>query len=185
MRGFMKYAVVMGGVAVAAASHAVTFATYAYDSPAYTLLAVGPPTLIDGDATVYAQVGGLNFVTDEISLSVAALAGTSFPATGDVTLTSVNGSKLFGDFDGQAYNGLFSPFISFAGNVVFTGGTGDFSGWTGVGTASGSFLVTGAVLPGDTYDGSLNIGGTAVPEPASFAVVGIGLATLLRRRRKA
>jgi len=82
MRGTFKAALAVSAFAVVAAAHAVTFATYAYSAPAYTLTAFGGGTTdFDGNAAVYAQVGGLNFVTDEVSLSAGAPAGGGFATT--------------------------------------------------------------------------------------------------------
>jgi uncharacterized membrane protein len=68
---------------------------------------------------------------------------------------------------------------------VITGGTGVFEGDTGYAALTGTITLTSPTtgVSSGTYAGAL----TAVPEPATFAILGAGIIGLaaMRRRRKA
>jgi hypothetical protein len=72
---------------------------------------------------------------------------------------------------------------SFDGTWVYTGGTGAYAAKTGGGTLALNAFVTSPVTASTitSFSGTL----AAVPEPASYAVLGIGALGLLVRRRKA
>ena len=102
---------------------------------------------------------------------------------------SSNGTFSMKFADGNALSGnLFEDTSKtvmgvgpFTQTYTFTGGTGEFAGATG--SLSGAGL---GGANGFTTSGSGTINAPAIPEPASFALAGLGIAVMAvcRRRRR-
>ena len=108
------------------------------------------------------------------------------PSTG-----TSNGFGGFSNFNGTGVVTLMGGSLNFSfvgsndssGSLVgailsFTGGTGFYSGVSGTG------LVSHTVTGSNTVGGQFVTDVQAVPEPASFLALGLGAATLVRRRAR-
>lgn len=100
-----------------------------------------------------------------------------YKMTGDITSTALsNGGSYFLGF------AIVSPSANFVGGITTTSGANSVGSPVNNDNAfsinnSGGFGSTGVDL-------SMGIGTSTVPEPATFAVLGLGAIALLRRRRK-
>jgi hypothetical protein len=109
----------------------------------------------------------------------AALYSTSVAwptSTGDVVLSGINVALSTGSHYGMVVElgGAIDPSVHFMTNV--TGSP------TGYGYWSGDNGTTWGGIPGFSTEFRATFG--SVPEPASFAVLGLGALALVRRRRK-
>ncbi|RYG23416.1 PEP-CTERM sorting domain-containing protein [bacterium] len=131
------------------------------------------------DESVLLQVGGfgpLATLHTDLVANANTLGGI-WSGTG--TYTGAGGTL---DFEFDLAAGTVNTTVSYSGAWTMTGGTGTYAGKTGQGTLTINFVTpttTSDVFT--TFSGDLE----AVPEPASMAVLGLGTAALLRRRRKA
>ncbi len=116
--------------------------------------------------------------------TVSTPALTQFHFTGDEVLLTgsagyTNGVDSF-QFDLTIAGFVLGPNTSStSGNWTYTGGTGAFANLQGSGTWSASYDANTKVSSYTTVVGEL----TPVPEPASLACLGLGVAFVLRRRR--
>lgn len=96
-------------------------------------------------------------------------------------------STYMNDDDSQELNILYLfegtsttyPFESAAGSWIYTSGKGDYANLTGAGTVTFN-LNASDFSTISTLKGKLE----AVPEPASMAILGVGVVGLIRRRKK-
>lgn len=129
------------------------------------------------------------FTTSGSTLTYGALAGTTtgMVADGSLFMQTMN-------VNGLITSGLLAVEI-FVADSTGAGGDGDsfFIGSNALGqTGPGYIRSIGCGLPNNTQLGAIgfpnmhmviNVEGTAVPEPASMAVLGAGALALIRRRR--
>lgn len=162
-------AVALMALAVVAGAHAAVF----------NVVSVGTFTLDGGtgystDESVVFQMtpSALDTLDFDAVYVGAGAAGTMVytGAGGTVTLAFTSGDFSFGG-SGSSISGAWS----------YVSGTGDYAGYaSGAGTWGAAYDAVGSYAS-TTLAGNLE----PVPEPASLAVVGIGAAALLRRRRRA
>ncbi len=103
----------------------------------------------------------------------------------DDTAGTLNGASTITFADGSTLSGR--QFVDFSKpnlpeTLTFTGGTREFAGATGLFSGQSALLANG----GFTVSGSGTINAPAIPEPASIALAGLGIAVmaLCRRRRR-
>ena len=89
-----------------------------------------------------------------ISTDCAAPYGNTFVFNnGKLTLTAANGDELHGNYSGSLSPTATPPINSIAGSYQVTGGTGRFSGASGMGPLQGITNI-------QTYQGQLQLSGT-------------------------
>lgn len=114
---------------------------------------------------------GLNEYTYDIKVSGVTLnAGTMYWLTVAPDMTGLGSVNIFLSTTGGA-NGVGGPL-------------GDGNSYWDSTTFGKSFANPGDALGAGTWDFSLGVNGSPVPEPATFAVLGLGALALIKRRRK-
>jgi hypothetical protein len=110
--------------------------------------------------------------------------------TGDRYATATDDSgETVGTLIGQNYGNYSQANLSVAyGTLVGRIDAGDFfvigTNYAGVASATGTLYLYNWDAPGSDNSGSITANVDAVPEPASMAVLGLGLAAAARKRRK-
>ena len=164
-------------------------ATPAHADPiAITYSLTGTGTVVsatDTTLTLAAQAGGsvlagnadLNAALNPVAYSdLSILDLTTSLLNGNFILSFANGDTLFGKVfeDDSVVDASLSQTGPFPQILTFTGGTGEFAG--AVGSVSGlGFLGTTSF----TVSGSGVVNAPAVPEPASAALLLVGLAMMI------
>jgi len=164
----LKLSLAAGALSLAVASQAITF--IASSSGTYVN---GPGTYTTTENVVVSTTAPYPAVT---TLTFVAAGGAV--VNGLATYGTAGADTLVLAFSGTA--GGISPITS-SGNGIwnYQSGTGAYAGLVGSGTWSATYVFPGT-LAFTTFAGDL----APVPEPASMAVLGLGAAALLRRRRK-
>lgn len=151
----------------------------AFSAQAFTLTLISVGTYVPGYSTAE------NVVFQITPASLTALASTGTVINPGPT-QSLNGTAVYtGGPDSLTLSYSTTPVVftgstaSYSGSWNYVTGTGAYAGLTGSGTMTVQFTTTG--LATHTVSGDIE---SAVPEPASMAVLGLGAAALLRRRRK-
>lgn len=195
-----KLATVVGVIGLSVASHA-TF----YTSEASFLAAIASPfyledfsnftfgSPLDGSQLSWAAPGGNGYGwTASTPLGLYSNTSALSTNTSDETLTlTFTGSPVtaFGglvnntDVDGNAQGGTVTIAMSNGDSLVVNDGT--FVGWVGNSAVTSVALSAGNhnlswIQLDHTYTGANS---ALVPEPASMAALGLGVAALIRRRR--
>lgn len=106
------------------------------------------------------------------------LVNTGVPTGGQAAFTNVGGDELDLDLTLQAVT-TSGPTISGAGVWTYFGGTGAYADLAGTGTFAFSLDIPSR-SSFSSFIGNLN----AVPEPASLALLSVGVAALVGRRLK-
>lgn len=127
------------------------------------------------------------FVPDEVSC-----LHTPFPAQitdGVFTFTFADGDTLMGLFDGYVTSVVITPtyhVVTPHQSYLITGGTGLFAGATGSLEEAGAGYGTGTLAVVDyTFSGQITAPKLSpVPEPATLALLGTGLAAVAARFRR-
>lgn len=169
MRNIRVLALAALSVAALGSAHASSF-TFEFNSigkysTSGSTLTVVDPTVVYDASTIKAKS-----VTYSYTIPGAATSGAG-------VITLIDNSTIDFSFNGNITAGVNSDALS--GNVVsFSNGTGSLAGYTGNGSISNTTWKNGNDQT--TFVAELQ----AVPEPASMAVLGVGLAGVIARRRR-
>lgn len=106
------------------------------------------------------------------------IVNTGVPAGGQAAFTNVGGDELDLDVTLQAVT-TSGPTVSGAGVWTYAGGSGAYAGLAGTGTFAFSLDIPSS-SSFSSFIGNL----TAVPEPGSLSLLGLGVAALIGRRLK-
>ncbi|MBX3111247.1 MAG: PEP-CTERM sorting domain-containing protein [Fimbriimonadaceae bacterium] len=187
-----KILLVAGGALVAALGHAFTVASFQ------------DPTIGESDLVVFTVTGStigaaytgielnvLGTTYSDVTLAMAPVAYSGAGAVKDVAAgsavfsTGSDSNVLTITWDAGTFVAPFGFGASFASlqNVTFSGSSipAEASNWIDQQFAF-SFANPQTSADGDTYSASMT--SSAVPEPATMAVLGLGVAALVGRRRR-
>ncbi len=178
MKVCMGVCVVMIACGLGMQARAATIAvTYSFTgAPVGTPVISGTIETVDhlSTGTVLSGNPSLNAIWNPFTLlSHDVVDFTAGTLNGASTITFADGSTLFG----HQFVDFTKPLLP--ETLTFTGGTGEFAG------ATGSFSGESVLLPpfGFTVSGRGTINASAIPEPASAALLLSGLAVILVARR--
>lgn len=138
----------------------------------------GPVVRVETLAFGSGSLGALTYRSgDTINLGNGQGSGTN-------SFTTSDGDELFGSFSVQLVPGADPSLFDLIGQVLFTGGTGDFQGASGSASfvAHGQFVSDFEATTRFVFEGSV----VAVPEPGTAALILLGmlaLTTTSARRR--
>lgn len=139
-------------------------------------------------------VPGANFTTAEnVVFQISPGVLNTLAVTGNVVnpgpvQTLASTATYTGGADSLTISYVTSPVVftpgnaSYSGMWTYLGGTGAYAGLAGGGTMTVQFNSNLGNLSTHSVTGDLD---SAVPEPASMAVLGLGAVALLRRRKAA
>src|SRR4051794_24654002 len=165
----------------------LTFDTFVVGVPSPTTLTL--PTTVSGSGS-FAPFGSAIY-TEAGTITLAMLPSGDFVpsvVSNNFTASFNGGANTFTGTDTVAFGAT-----TFTNNLTILGGTGTFSGATGFATAIGMTIASsGNPAPG--YFGTVATSGsgqitasglTAVPEPTTYALFGLGLgAAIFAKRRR-